>query len=1832
MFMPKLLTRIVTFLLVPCLAGDALIPAGAATFGKQETALIADPVTASAFLFAAPISHIHPSCFEQEALQIPAEWTKHPERLPESGSPHLAAELRRQAEQESLQWEDSDFLRGYALWELDLKKTLGESTLRYTFNVISIPPRRRAREPRSVQINAEDLLELLPPMPPGSRIAVMANDPDHVRVSAEKSAGGIPVSVELLGWSDGSDWGIEIRSGNFEREFFTSYVKTLSEAERKELRAETLHGNLYTSTFVLNKIEPWARQRGARFLLCSYPFELARRCGFEFVGNSWRKDLGPPKRSAAAPENPNTPAWELLNTLGLLNVDNLSGAKLIETRTGPQQSTIRRIQLEEIVKPSQLSRGLPILQQELALTRVFDLLYNPRAELIGIFPVFQPNEGRRPSRPGYLDLSPYRFTVPRIGNKDAREQWEAFSQRWRSDQIIIRAYLNQPGVRPMISIGAAMHRKPYVFLAFDRKQTSGHGWEKYKSDSWAISFNPDELDTDWLRAVEGTDRLILPVFPSVYDPGMHWPDDQRYLCALHNGQPPDLHSGQDVLVVGPGSGIDAWLVWLHTGRKVYAVGINPFEVANTRAAARIAGFEIDARVGDNIITAGGTSVFHRRFHRIIWNMPCILSFSSSPHHPTTSFEDYHDNVGGDTVRRFARGLPSHLFSEGSAFVWSLLDREAEEIYIAAKLVPERIDHHLKGIYKIAPAAAQSFANEQELATRLVKTYGDRLWEFAPLPIETINLSQGHVSVVHFGGAGDVLHDGGALYCNYIILWDKSTKRGALIHSTDGILPENVDKVLEVALKHLGLTQVDATYFGKNVLALIVHLTEESFLGEQLPSLSKVIEKTFSQEIDRWGIPRLKTDVAQDWFLKPVIFLPSEGILLSVENKKILRVIDLSTLNKSQNVVSGGKENEPSVNRTPLKEGNQPTAKPGGGSGQSLKLGIYDGTDYRAHDSMPGGGLEAPRMWETERRLPFRLGLQADSGQTSGGDTSSQTPGQILEKAFRLSQKDQDVEAQILVRDLVESRTIEKGVDFLNAVHVVDDAFSTSAERAERVRLITMIQNQLKLNPSPILSWSLALSASNCILGMAAFMNTDHRAAEDFAEQALVIVRRIESLCSNSMHRSDWLYYLGNAHFLKAQLLLTSWEASANIKALDRATESLRTVVQSWRVETDRTGYFGIALSQLGIALVQPADAVNQHATLQQAREYIDEAQKLLPNQAEVLLAKGMLEARLGHWDEATKWLLRAWEKHHAPLVASELLACALGKNDLAMAQHWFDQIKSPLLVHLYQRGLIDFLKSDYPSALRFWEPLWVREELSVWLKRSRLDGFYANLIRALVRTGRSAEIPQLMTGALNNKRATDDELAVVLVEEGLGPQALEWLSVVTKEHHLKKPAHDLFDQIHERLKARGETSEATASVVSVMKSNVSRDWAAEWRKMSKKGLTSESLEKFFSPDWYKLSLEERARFFVQWINPAGFWGAEGFGQNIFLVRSFLENLKKIVTPELSVAVMDDQIATLTQWQTPLIEKMNNYSSERNALVRKKRVQELIAVRKLVETLIAEIGQARNVATARALYDDLVNREILSLRRAVHSQDTDPQHLGTAVLQLTDIRLRLDALARDHSRDLGAEFTSSISGMRSELDALQEQLAAKKQPHENEMHRIWDDLSALIPELGQMLDGKALAAISAKIAVFETEHTEKTWPHLLAKVRWALWGAQARVEDVERQRLAAIQAEEQREFAAALAEEQSKLAAAQAEIVHMSKGEFFEWFRIDFKLSQSAAGKLYLALQQGTDLALVLGIAKEVGRQFAPGTAQYIAVTERLARVAHIWSDDSRAARPMRQSA
>ena len=108
-------------------------------------------------------------------------------------------------------------------------------------------------------------------------------------------------------------------------------------------------------------------------------------------------------------------------------------------------------------------------------------------------------------------------------------------------------------------------------------------------------------------------QVFIPLFPTVYPPSNEHNrmSDIQYLHSVYATASSLRHMpNAKVLVVGPGSGLDAWIAWVASvGAEIFAVGINPFEVANLRALARMAGFPVDARIHDNILTWAGRSIF-----------------------------------------------------------------------------------------------------------------------------------------------------------------------------------------------------------------------------------------------------------------------------------------------------------------------------------------------------------------------------------------------------------------------------------------------------------------------------------------------------------------------------------------------------------------------------------------------------------------------------------------------------------------------------------------------------------------------------------------------------------------------------------------------------------------------------------------------------------------------------------------------------------------------------------------------------------------------------------------------------------------------------------------------------------------------------------------------------------------------------------------------------------------------------------------------------------------------------------------------------------------------
>jgi len=313
--------------------------------------------------------------------------------------------------------------------------------------------------------------------------------------------------------------------------------------------------------------------------------------------------------SSSSKELQNMPVREILTVL------NLDQAKRISTREGPNQLTIQRIRVPKLQDKHKAPEGLSILPYELFDTTEFELVINNKGYLIAIYPVlpesFELESGQR--RPHYLDFSEYYFEIPLPGSPHIIERWEDYVKELELDRDALRAYEKEAGV-----VGKLERRPrwiPHVYAQFDTSDNfpliETFYTEKFRYMAESASFyngtNPDVKEA------------LLPVFPTVYHPGSNSYSDWEYIMAVNRKL--DIEKHHDVLVVGPGNGLDSWFVSLQTDQKIYAVGINPFEVANTIASGRSAGFEVEAIIHDNIISEDGVPVFDRKFDRIIWNMP-----------------------------------------------------------------------------------------------------------------------------------------------------------------------------------------------------------------------------------------------------------------------------------------------------------------------------------------------------------------------------------------------------------------------------------------------------------------------------------------------------------------------------------------------------------------------------------------------------------------------------------------------------------------------------------------------------------------------------------------------------------------------------------------------------------------------------------------------------------------------------------------------------------------------------------------------------------------------------------------------------------------------------------------------------------------------------------------------------------------------------------------------------------------------------------------------------------------------------------------------------------
>jgi methylase of polypeptide subunit release factors len=392
-------------------------------------------------------------------------------------------------------------------------------------------------------------------------------------------------------------------------------------------------------------------------------------------------------------ERPWFPAYEMLDALGLripLSRNGVIFGNWVKRQDG---SSVVRLTLTS--KPRQElagSSGIHLLAFELADSRVFaptrfDLLYNTKGYLIGVFPVLPdsrqiatqlPHDWLEKAKPRYFDLTPFYFDIPRTGDPRAHAKWLSFIKEWERNRSLLDSFLAERYSYVLAHYEDFSHEgAQYNFLQIDRITGAWDSFYFSPKDFVRIR-NREVLNHGvswisfaqiWQRPAPNKYQVVIPRFPTVYQQVNHTADELAYLRGVLKEF--NLSRKAKILVVGPGTGVDVWLASFRTELPIYTIGINPLEIANTRATARIAGFKVIAILGDNVTTADGLPRFQgEKFDAVFWNMPFYQKVPDFPQSLSGLAALWDGDLGGVVLKRFARALPRILKKDGIVLVWN----------------------------------------------------------------------------------------------------------------------------------------------------------------------------------------------------------------------------------------------------------------------------------------------------------------------------------------------------------------------------------------------------------------------------------------------------------------------------------------------------------------------------------------------------------------------------------------------------------------------------------------------------------------------------------------------------------------------------------------------------------------------------------------------------------------------------------------------------------------------------------------------------------------------------------------------------------------------------------------------------------------------------------------------------------------------------------------------------------------------------------------------------------------------------------------------------------
>lgn len=198
------------------------------------------------------------------------------------------------------------------------------------------------------------------------------------------------------------------------------------------------------------------------------------------------------------------------------------------------------------------------------------------------------------------------------------------------------------------------------FLSYLYKGGSSLCYMQVKDNAW-ITAEIDDLAEFRKHSKggleEGVEEILIPVFPTVFLP---FKKDKPYFDTILRSA---ITKGDKVLIIGAGSGSDAWVAWLKSrSRLLYAIEVNPMAIANTYATARLAGFEVRQVLAD--IRKVKLPEDFREFDYVLWNMPKLIE-------PRDDFDNpRHDGDDGSVLKAFISLLPSLLKPGGQAIIWN----------------------------------------------------------------------------------------------------------------------------------------------------------------------------------------------------------------------------------------------------------------------------------------------------------------------------------------------------------------------------------------------------------------------------------------------------------------------------------------------------------------------------------------------------------------------------------------------------------------------------------------------------------------------------------------------------------------------------------------------------------------------------------------------------------------------------------------------------------------------------------------------------------------------------------------------------------------------------------------------------------------------------------------------------------------------------------------------------------------------------------------------------------------------------------------------------------